>query len=140
MKKHSWRSFILPLAFSLFSLSACASDPGKPADKKNGQPADGDVVITVPKGFRTSLFANALGRARHIAVSSNGYVYVKLAKKKDGNTILRLKDTNGDGKAEEVTGFGSYTGTGIAIKNGYLYASSDEEVFRYKLDAENKVI
>jgi len=140
MKQHSWRSFILPLVFSLVSLSACAGEPGKPADKKTGQPADGDVVITVPKGFRTSLFADALGRARHIAVSSNGYVYIKLARKKDGNTILRLKDNNGDGKAEEVTGFGNYTGTGIAIKNGYLYASSDEEVFRYKLDAANKVI
>ena len=38
------------------------------------------------------------------------------------------------------TGFGKYTGTGIAIKNGYLYASSNTEVFRYKLDAGNKVI
>src|SRR6202022_1234526 len=36
--------------------------------------------------------------------------------------------------------FGNVPGTGMAIRNGYLYASSDEEVFRYKLDASNNVI
>jgi glucose/arabinose dehydrogenase len=37
------------------------------------------------------------------------------------------------------TSFGSFDGTGIYVKNGYLYASSDEEVFRYKLNANNEV-
>ena len=60
--------------------------------------------------------------------------------KKTATPLSGLKDNNGDGKADEVTGFGNFTGTGIAIKNGYLYASSDEEVFRYKLDANNNVI
>ena len=36
-------------------------------------------------------------------------------------------------------GFGSYGGTGISVKDGYLYASSDEDVFRYKLDAKGEV-
>ena len=31
------------------------------------------------------------------------------------------------------TGFGNFGGTGIALKNGYLYASSDNDVYRYKL-------
>ncbi|HET9431249.1 MAG TPA: PQQ-dependent sugar dehydrogenase, partial [Chitinophagaceae bacterium] len=39
----------------------------------------------------------------------------------------------GDRKYDIVKSFGNYTGTGIAIKNGYLYASSDDAVFRYKL-------
>ena len=51
-----------------------------------------------------------------------------------------MKDLNGDGIVDTVFGFGKYTGTGIAIKNGYLYASSDEEVFRYKLNDKNEVI
>ncbi|MBD0260032.1 MAG: PQQ-dependent sugar dehydrogenase, partial [Cytophagales bacterium] len=45
-----------------------------------------------------------------------------------------LKDTNGDGKADQVTGFGNYGGTGIVFGNGYLYASSDSAVFRYKMN------
>jgi glucose/arabinose dehydrogenase len=140
MRQHSWRYYTLPLSILLFSLSACAGDPVKPGDKKNTDAKPGDVVITTPAGFSTTLFADDLGKARHITVSSNGVVYVKLEKKKDGNTIIKLVDKNGDGKADEVTGFGNYVGTGIAIKNGYLYTSSNEEVFRYKLDADNNVV
>jgi glucose/arabinose dehydrogenase len=61
--------------------------------------------------------------------------------KADGNKgIMELKDKNGDGIADETTNFGDYGGTGIAIKNGYLYASSNTEVFRYKLNENNEVI
>src|SRR4029077_14523704 len=42
-------------------------------------------------------------------------------------------DVKKDGHYEVVESFGDYGGTGIAIKNGYLYASSNQEVFRYKL-------
>ncbi len=52
---------------------------------------------------------------------------------KNGHGILRLRDTNNDGVADSISGFGNFGGTGIAIKNGYLYASSDNDVYRYKL-------
>jgi glucose/arabinose dehydrogenase len=32
------------------------------------------------------------------------------------------------------------SGTGIYIKNGYLYTSSNEDVYRYKLNDKNEVI
>ncbi len=38
------------------------------------------------------------------------------------------------GKAGKITGFGNFGGTGIALGNGYLYASADSAVFRYKLN------
>jgi glucose/arabinose dehydrogenase len=95
--------------------------------------------ITVPKQFKVTVVATDLGKARHIAVNSNGDVYVKLEGLKDGKGIYRLRDSNGDGKAEDIVGFGDYEGTGIAIKNGYLYASSDEAVFRYKLNTQQEV-
>ena len=65
---------------------------------------------------------------------------MKLADLKNGKSIYFLHDANGDGKAEVKTGFANFTGTGIKVKNGYLYASSDEEVFRFKLDDNDKVI
>lgn len=102
--------------------------------------SNGDVTIKLPEGFHAVVFADGLGKARHLAVNSNGDVYVKLEKLKNGNGIYRLRDTNGDGRAEDISGFGNFAGTGIAIKNGYLYASSDEEVFRYKLDANNNIV
>ena len=99
-----------------------------------------DESIKLPAGFVASVFAENTGRARHVAVNSNGDVFVKLERLRDGKGIVRLRDTNGDGKADDSVKFGNYTGTGIAIKNGYLYASSDEDIFRYKLDAKGDVI
>ena len=96
--------------------------------------------ITVPQGFSAMVFADTLGTARHLTVNSNGDVYVKLSRLKNGRGIFRLRDTNGDGKADQYTGFGNFLGTGIAIGNGYLYASSNKEVFRYKLNEKNEVI
>ncbi len=98
-----------------------------------------DVSITMPAGFSATIFAGGLGKARHIAVTPGGYVYVKLASKKNGGTIVQLKDNNGDGVADQQAEFGDFTGTGIAVKDGYLYASSDEEVFRYKLNSDGTV-
>jgi glucose/arabinose dehydrogenase len=93
-----------------------------------------DVVIKVPNGFSTTNVAKDFGRVRHIAVNSNGDVYMKLEKLNNGKGIIRLRDTNKDGTMDDTLKFGNYVGTGIALKDGYLYASSNSEVFRYKLD------
>lgn len=97
------------------------------------------VSLKLPPGFTATVVADKLGRARHIAVNSNGDVYVKLERLKDGKGIIRLRDTNGDGVADEQFAFCNYAGTGIAISNGYLYASSNSEVFRYKLNEKNEI-
>jgi Glucose/sorbosone dehydrogenases len=98
--------------------------------------ADDSTAISLPKGFRSVVVATNLGKARHITVAANGDVFVKLERLKDGKGIYRLHDTNGDGKADDISGFGNYVGTGIAIKNGYLYASSNSEVYRYRIDEQ----
>src|SRR5918993_523271 len=84
--------------------------------------------------------AGGSGRPRHIVVNKQGGIYVKLSRLKDGFGIFYLKDTNGDGSIDVQKGFGNYPGTGICIKNDYLYASSNDDVFRYKLDGKGEVI
>ncbi len=102
-------------------------------------PPKPDVSITVPSHFTASVFAAGLGKARHITVTPTGFIYVKLASSKKGNTIVRLKDQNGDGVADEEFDFGSFKGTGIKVKDGWLYASSDEEIYRFKLNSDGTV-
>lgn len=92
-----------------------------------------DTTITLPGGFSASVFADSLGSARHLVFNSNGDIFIKLAGVKNGHGILRLRDTNNDGVADNISGFGDYGGTGIAIKNGYLYASSNDNLYRYRL-------
>lgn len=96
--------------------------------------------LKLPKGFAALVVADNLGRARHLVVNANGDIYVKLNSNKNEEAIKVLHDANGDGKADDIKGFGDYRGTGIAIKNGYLYASSDENIYRYKLNDQGAVI
>ncbi len=96
-----------------------------------------DFQLTLPAGFRAETVVESLGRNRHIAVNGNGDIYVKLEKLKDGKGILVLRKTGTEYKM--VNSFGNYTGTGIAIKNGYLYASSDNSVYRYRFNDKNEI-
>lgn len=114
----------------LLTFIACSSDTTR-ISKKN---LHVDSNLVMPTGFTATQLVADLGRARHIAIAANGDVFVKLEKLKAGKGIYRLHDNDKDGKADDVSGFGNYTGTGIAIKNGFLYASSNSEVFRYRIN------
>jgi glucose/arabinose dehydrogenase len=97
-------------------------------------------ALKLPGGFQVRVIADGLGAARHLAVAGNGLIYVKLAKLKNGKGIIVLRDLNGDGTAENVSGFGNYIGTGIYVKDGWLYASSNTDVYRYRLNENGEVI
>ena len=131
--------------FLLLAATACHnSDSGVSLSSDTGKtimlsPPKPDVTLTLPAGFTATVFADGLGKARHIAITANGYVYVKLDGNRNGKTIVRLKDTNGDGIADQEVDFGNFKGTGIGVKDGYLYASSDTEVYRFKLNADGVV-
>jgi glucose/arabinose dehydrogenase len=102
-------------------------------------PAVDNAGLKMPAGFTATSFESGT-RPRHIAVAPNGLIYLKLNRKnKEGKTILAVKEGS-DGQMTTVTAFGDYTGTGIYIKDGYLYTSSDTEVFRYKLNANFEVV
>src|SRR5882724_323470 len=125
------------LFFMLFAGTLISSNTDTTKVKTTGTVIDTDLVL--PKGFTATAVVDQLGGNRHLFVNTNGDVYVKLDKLKDGKGIIVLRDANKDGKYEVVKSFGNFTGTGITVKNGYLYASSDEEVFRYKMNAANEV-
>ena len=96
--------------------------------------------LKLAPGFSATIVADDLGAARHLAVSKTGDIYVKLAKLKDGKGIIRLHDSDKNGSLDKQTAFGDYPGTGISIKNGYLYAASNTGVYRYQLNAKEEVL
>lgn len=106
-------------------------------NNKTNTPADAGLQL--PAGFKATIIATGLKGARHLAVTKQGGIYVKLSSLKEGKGIYYLKD-NGDGIVKIQYGFGDYPGTGIFIKNNYLYASSNDDVFRYKLNEKGEVI
>jgi len=100
----------------------------------------GKTGLKLPQGFKGTIVADNLGKARHIAVTKQGNIYVKLDRPSDKGGVVYLEDKNKDGKIDNISGFGNYRGTGIAIKDNYLYTSSNEEVYRYKLNEKGEVI
>jgi glucose/arabinose dehydrogenase len=94
---------------------------------------DEEAGIRVPQGFVAEVFADDLGRARHIAVGDNGDVFVALRRPNEGGGLVALRDEDGDGSADQAEYFGDHAGTGLAIHDGFLYASSDDAIYRYAL-------
>src|SRR5690348_15976159 len=92
-----------------------------------GTPVE-ESTLKLPAGFHATIFADDVGQARHLAVTPQGNVYVRLARLEDGKGTILLQDLDKDGKAEKQTRFGNFTGTGIALTNDYLYASSNQDI------------
>ena len=134
MKINKLLAIVLPLAVipAIILITALKNDKVS----KHLIVDDGGLIL--PTGFSSGIVADNLGSARHLAITPQGDIYVKLNRAKGGKGILFLHQT--DGTATVVNGFGDYGGTGMYIKNGYLYASSDEDVYRYKLNDKSEVI
>ncbi len=113
----------------LWSINLFANDHKHPAPAKSAS-----VNIKLPSGFKSTVIADNLGKARHLVVNSNGDVYVKLDRLKNGKGIIVIKP--GQPLTAPLNGFGNFPGTGITIKNGYLYASSNTAVYRFKMDKD----
>lgn len=94
--------------------------------------------IKIAHGFEAKVVLDSLGRNRHIDVAPNGDVFVKLERLKGNAGIYQLR-RNPEGKLEKLAAFGNYQGTGIKVKDGYLYASSDDAVYRYAIDKDGVV-
>lgn len=121
---------------------ACALGLAVASCNQGGNGIEGDADnagLTLPDGFVALKVADSIGSARHIAVNANGDIFIKLQRPVNGEGIIMLSDADGDGRADEQTGFGDYGGTGIFLKDNYLYASSNSEVFRYALDGSGRV-
>ncbi len=120
--------FLLPSLLLLFA-SGCEKKSTLPEpDPLNGG-------ITLPDGFGAIVFADSIGPARHLAVNDNGDVYVHLREWTNGGAIKGLRDTNGDGRADEFASFSAVNGTGIEIHNGSLYFSNTTRLLRMPLNA-----
>ncbi|WP_183566767.1 c-type cytochrome [Mucilaginibacter sp. SP1R1] len=134
MKKRAILFFTAIIAFFVIGFTVIVKQSQLPvADKNNGG-------LFLPGNFKAVVVVDSLvGRARHIAVNSNGDVYVKLRFPDSTGGNVALRDTNHDGKADIIKKFANYEdkgsyGTGMRIHNGYLYFSSEINVYRTKLN------
>jgi len=125
------------LAFLMITMAfigACQSNPNKNSNSVMVIAPDKDNAgLKLPDGFSALIYADNIGHARHMAINTNGDVYVSLSDVKNGGGIVCLRDDNKDGRADVIKYHGIYDGTGIKIHNGYIYFGADTIVVRYKL-------
>jgi len=134
--------WIYAIIFLGFMLIGCSSNDNSTMQVSavNGLNFDTDNgSITVPEGFGALVVADDLGRGRHMVVRENGDIFVALRELHDGSGIAALRDTTGDGRADIVQYFGEEPGTGIGIRNGYLYFGTDQSIIRWELGEDELV-
>ena len=112
----------------------------KEGSKKTAPIITNETNIIVPDGFSVEIIGKELGALRHMTISKKGDIYVNRSVLKDDKGIIVLKDNDKDGSIDETQQFSDVPGTGILIKNGYLYASSNSGIFRYELNENEEVI
>ena len=105
-------------------------------------PGNGGLIL--PEGFGALVVADSVGPARHLAVNTNGDIYIKLRIDTGDKGNMALRDVDGDGKADIFKRFGDYPNDGrfateMKIHNNYLYYSSELVVYRQKLDPNNLI-
>ena len=96
--------------------------------------ADDLSVLRVPAGFEVNVFARELENPRMLAVAASGDVYV--TRRKVGDVLL-LRDTDGDGAADEQTVIANRPGMhGIAITGDTLYLTTVKDLYLAKIQAD----
>jgi glucose/arabinose dehydrogenase/mono/diheme cytochrome c family protein len=139
------------LAMSVATASFAASTADSPAQPAAaaGKNACPDVGLKLPPGFCATVFADAIGHARHLVVAASGVVYVNTWSGRyygnepphPGGFLVALQSTRGDGTANLIRRFGAtaaaggHGGTGIALYKGALYVEEGDRIERYTLAA-----
>ena len=156
---HFLTFFISTLLF--FSISSCESNEGqqdatavkakvettketpkKPKDtanKKGGKSVakkkEYEVLpldkVNLPKGFKIELYAEKIKRARSLALSPEGTLYVGTMSKKGEVTAVK-------GDKKYILSSGWQMPNGVALKNGDLYVAEVSKIHKFK-DIENNL-
>lgn len=141
MRKHlrpfrrAWRVPVLAAA-SCLPLVGCAavSDEAVP-DSSDVRCDAEDGGLTLPAGFCALVFADDLGSPRHLVVRQDGALFAAIRNRRDvRGGIVALRDTDGDGRADQHARFGENGGTGLyLVDDTLLYFGADDAVLRYRL-------
>jgi len=133
--------------------AVCLGSSQASAQMKPGACPEDDTGLRLPAGFCATLFADAIGHARHLVVAANGVVYVNTwsgeyynnDKPHAGGFLVALQDKTGAGKADVIERFGETPqtggagGVGIGLYKGSIYAESKDRIVRYSLSPDSIV-
>ena len=96
--------------------------------------------LTVPPGFVVQKWADGFLRPRFMLLGPGNEVL--LSDSADAGSVLVLRDTNGDGKADQrhVLTEGMYRPFGLAFREDYLYVAGTVEIKRWRYDPASMTV
>ncbi|MBM3271075.1 MAG: sorbosone dehydrogenase family protein [Candidatus Sericytochromatia bacterium] len=104
------------------------------------RPFDEKLVgeLKAPPGFEIGVFARDLGNARNLAVAPDGAVYVT---QRSQGTVTLLRDTDGDGRADEKRVVAENLGdvNGILIRDGLVYLGPATRILVADREADGRL-
>ena len=129
------------------SLASAQNQASSGLDTRSQACPNDDTGLKLPAGFCATLFADGIGHARHVVVSTSGVVYANTWSGEyynntpvhAGGFLVALQDKSGTGKADVIERFGETVqtggagGTGIGIYKGSIYAEINDRIVRYSL-------
>ncbi len=124
------RSVFFPLILAFFPMTRTTPAAGHGAAAAC---APGNGGLTLAPGFCAIVVAESLGPVRQITVGPDGTVYGALAKGDGG--IVALRDTDGDGRADERRVFGPQGANDVKVHEGHLYLALHDRIVRWPLEA-----
>ncbi|MCW4467644.1 PQQ-dependent sugar dehydrogenase [Flavobacterium sp. MFBS3-15] len=90
--------------------------------------------LKAASGWQVEAVATGLGKPRMLHFGANGQLYVT---RRDAGDVLMLTDTDSDGKFDDMSRVADFPGVhGITIKDGQMYLCNNNQVLRYKLNAD----
>src|SRR5215472_3196860 len=140
-------ALVVLVTVSMVSSLAPAHKRFNPGAAKDQACPNDDSGLTLPAGFCATVFAEGIGHARHMVVSSSGVLYVNTWSGRyfgndtphAGGFLVALQDKSGSGKADVIERFGETVqsggrgGTGIGTYKGSIFAESNDRIVRYSL-------
>ena len=125
--------FILLISL-LFLLIGCQSPEAPRPTWSYAVDNDG---LALPKSFHAVVVADSTGRGRHLVIRGNGDIFIHTANRNDADhSILALRDTTSDGKADVMQSFAPYPGTGIEIHKDHVYYATKSRIYRSPLEVD----
>ena len=122
------RSMIFSLILALFPLARTVPPTGHATLAACGP---GNGGLTLAAGFCAVVVAESLGPVRQITLGPDGTVYGALAKGDSG--VVALRDTDGDGRADQRRVFGPSGGNDVKVHDGHLYLALPDRIVRWRL-------
>ena len=122
------RGVIFPLILAVLPLAWTVPPSGRAA---TAACAPGDGGLTLAPGFCAVVVAESLGSVRQITLGPDGTLYGAIAKGDSG--VVALRDTDGDGRADERRVFGPPGGNDVKIHDGHLYLALPDRILRWRL-------